>query len=58
MLLFLIIGGSENHFQAIVWSLKTKQAKQMLQFSILSQRNKGLRFHNLTFLLMRLRYRL
>ena len=53
---FLIIGGSPNHVQAIVWSLKTKQAKQMVQFSELSQRNKGPGFHNLKPLLMILRY--
>ena len=44
--------GSQNHFQAIVWSLKAKNALQMLQFAELSQRNKGPSFYNLTFLLL------
>ena len=37
----MIIGGSQNHFQAIVWSLKTKKAPQMLQLAEFFSRNKG-----------------
>ena len=33
MWVFLIIGGSQKHFHAIVWSLKPNKAQQMLQFS-------------------------
>ena len=50
--------GSQKHFQGIIWSLKPKKTWQMVQFSELSKRNKGPSFHNLTFLLMLLRYRL
>ena len=48
--------GIQNHFQTIVWSLKNKKAQQLLQFAEISSRKEGPSFHNLTFLLMRLRY--
>ena len=52
------IWGKPKPFSSVVWSLKTKKTQQMLQFSELSQRNKGPSFQNLTFLSMLLRYRL
>ena len=44
------------HFQAIVGSLKTKKAQQMLQFAKLSSRNKGPTFHNLTIFITQFDY--
>ena len=47
-----------NTFSSDCVVTETKKGMQMLQFSELSRRNKGPSFHNLTFLLMSLRYRL
>ena len=50
--------GKPKTFSCDCLVIETKTTHQMLQFSELSKRNKGPTFHNLTFLLMALRYRL
>ena len=50
--------GKQNTFLSHCLVIKNKKALQVLQFSELSKRNKGPSFHNLTFLLRLLRYRL